>query len=123
MRFVRANLTTCEVPSYQPEAAYKIFQRAMFNKDIATGQVDVSVNPDYSTTGPSTTFQIKNQAPATQPAPLCYIWQPSTCTDEQYAAIENGTALIEDYVLIGGNSTRKLTRPRTAPMKNLVPIT
>ncbi|KAI9793675.1 MAG: hypothetical protein M1816_007570 [Peltula sp. TS41687] len=107
-----------EVPSYQPEAAYKIFQRAMFNKDIATGQVDTSVKSDYSTTGPSTTFQNKNKAPATQPDPLCYIWQPSTCTDEQYASVEDGTALIEDFVFIsGGNDTKKLTRPRTAPMK------
>lgn len=30
-----------EVPAYQPETAYAIFRRALFNRDIATGTVDV----------------------------------------------------------------------------------
>lgn len=91
----------------------------MFNKDIATGQVDISTNSNYSTTGPSTTSQIKNKPPASQPAPLCYIWAPDTCTDEQYAALEDGTAVVEDYILISGNSTRKVERSRNGPMKEL----
>jgi hypothetical protein len=29
------------VPYYQPETAYKIFQRAMFHTDIATGEIAI----------------------------------------------------------------------------------
>ena len=86
------------VPSYQPETAYEIFMRAIFNKDIATGLIDLA--DDYTTFGPSSTFQIKNEVlPA--PNPECYILGPSTCTEEQYALVKNNTALIKNYILIG----------------------
>ncbi|RMZ88721.1 hypothetical protein DV736_g4038, partial [Chaetothyriales sp. CBS 134916] len=38
-----------EVPAYQPETAYEIFTRALFNKDIATGKI--SLTDDYTTRG------------------------------------------------------------------------
>ena len=82
----------------------------MFNKDIATGQTEVAANSDYSTTGPATTFQIKNDVPATQPAPICYVWAPATCTDSQYNSLLDGTAVVHDYIVIGGTNTTNVTR-------------
>lgn len=87
------------VPSYQPETAYEIFMRTMFNRDIATGQK--KMNDDYSTGGPASTFHIKNDVlPA--PEPECYILTPFwTCTDEQYATVKNNTAVVKDYKVVG----------------------
>lgn len=45
-----------EVPAYQPETAYQIFQRAL---DIATGTISTSRKEDYGTVGSSTTFEVK----------------------------------------------------------------
>ena len=86
------------VPSYQPETAYKIFMRAMFNKDIATGRIDLS--DDYSTKGASSTWHIMNDV-LPPPKPECYILEPSGCSEELYAAVENGTAIIKDLFVIG----------------------
>ncbi|MCJ1390327.1 hypothetical protein MMC18_003186 [Xylographa bjoerkii] len=87
------------VPSYQPETAYEIFMRTMFNRDVATGQIHVE--DDYSTVGPRSTFHIKNDVlPA--PKPECYILAPLwTCTDEQYAMVKNNTAVVKDYKVVG----------------------
>jgi len=94
-----------EVPAYQPETAYQIFHRAIFGMDIATGTVSTSNNSSYSTTGSSTTFEVKNQDPGS-PSPQCYILAlQSTCTEDQYAAVVNGTALIHDYIVIDANQS------------------
>ncbi|KAK3639323.1 hypothetical protein LTR56_012491 [Elasticomyces elasticus] len=37
------------VGAFQPETTFHIFNRALFNKDIATG--DSTVNDEYSTSG------------------------------------------------------------------------
>lgn len=89
-----------QVPAYQPEIAYDIFMRAMFNKDIATGEVDTAGNNGYSTEGPASTFQIKSTPPA-DAKKECYVWQLSTCTNVQYNALMNGTAIVRDYFLTG----------------------
>lgn len=87
------------VPAYQPETAYEIFMRVMFNKDVATGTMESS--DDHSTVGPSTTWHIKNEVfPA--PQPVCYILDAgSRCTEDQWALVENGTAVVKDYVVVG----------------------
>lgn len=72
--------------------------RAMFNRDIATGLLPVS--DDLATTGPSSTFHVKNEIPK-RPEPKCYILQPGTCTPEQYASVIDGTAIIKDYFVVG----------------------
>lgn len=85
------------VPSYQPETSYQIFMRAMFNKDIATGTVNLS--DEYTTTGPSSTWHIKNEVlPA--PKPECYILEPGTCPTETYEKVKNNTALIENWIVV-----------------------
>jgi len=86
------------VPSYQPEVAYKIFMRTMFNKDVATGVRDIRDN--YSTEGPPSTWHIKNDV-LTSPDPECYILSPGSCTEEQYARVKNNTAIIKNYRVVG----------------------
>ena len=86
------------VPAYQPETAYKIFMRALFNKDIASGTVQVL--DDYASPGPSGTWHIKNEVfPA--PPPICYILDPGSCPPEQYELVKNNTAIIKDFVVVG----------------------
>ena len=87
------------MPAYQPETAYQIFMRALSSVDIASGKTSTA-NSVYTTTGPSSTWAIKNQVPSS-PAPVCYIWSPSSCTDEQTTALQNGTAIVQDYVVVG----------------------
>ncbi|KAH8590315.1 putative carboxypeptidase S1 [Bisporella sp. PMI_857] len=86
------------VPSYQPEVAYNLFMRSLFNKDLATGLLNI--NNEYKTTGPDNTWHIKNEVPES-PNPVCYILNPETCTDEQYETVKNGTAIIENWIVVG----------------------
>ncbi|KAL2363889.1 hypothetical protein RJZ56_003175 [Blastomyces dermatitidis] len=91
------------VPAYQPETAFEIFRRTMFNMDIATGKVNTAIDRAYSTKGSPTTFQIKHKPP-TKPKPTCYILDYFTCTEEQVAILENGSGLILDYILVDENT-------------------
>lgn len=94
-----------EVPAYQPETAYQIFQRAIFGTDIATGTITTSNNTKYSTTGSKTTFEVKNQDLGS-PSPQCYVLAlGSTCTDEQFDSLMRGDVLVHDYILIDGNQS------------------
>ncbi|KAI1124193.1 carboxypeptidase S1 [Nemania abortiva] len=95
-----------EIPSYQPETAYKMFYRALHNLDIATGTVDTAANPDYATNGTADTWAIKNEDPE-DPVHFCYLFDVgSTCTDEQVESILNGSAVIVSGILQDANSTR-----------------
>ncbi|KKY23199.1 putative carboxypeptidase 1 [Phaeomoniella chlamydospora] len=98
------------VPSYQPEASYQIFKRALFNLDIASGSIDLTktggwsgMTEDveiYSTKGSQDTWWRRNEI---MPAPEheCYVLVPSVCTDEQREALKNGTAIVKDWIVIG----------------------
>ncbi|KAF2649970.1 putative carboxypeptidase S1 [Lophiostoma macrostomum CBS 122681] len=87
--------------AYQPETVSKIFDRVMFNKDVATGGQDVAADADYSSTGPESSFGIKNELPESA-AHECYVWDIlHTCNDEEIAALANGTAVVENYILTG----------------------
>lgn len=100
--FTRVYEAGHEVPAYQPQTAYEIFHRALFNRDLATGKVDTAKNGSYSTKGPTSTWQFKNQVPES-PEPECYILAlEATCTEDQIASVVNGTAVIRDYVLVEG---------------------
>ncbi|KAI0427954.1 carboxypeptidase S1 [Xylaria sp. FL1042] len=94
-----------EIPAYQPETAFKMFQRALFNKDIATGTIDTAANPGYATNGTADTWAIKNEDPE-DPVHFCYLWDvESTCTDEQIESIRDGSAVIVSGILKDDNST------------------
>jgi len=102
-----------EVPAYQPETAYQIFQRAIFGNDIATGTISTSGHGNYSTAGSSTTFQVKNQDLGS-PSPQCYVLAlASTCTDEQYQSVVEGKGLVHNYILIDANQSHLF--PGTGP--------
>jgi hypothetical protein len=87
----------CIVPSYQPEVSLDIFTRAMFNKDIAQGVLDLS--DDLATIGPSSVFHIKNEIPEI-PTLMCYVLNAGTCTEEQWKLVANNSVVIEDYKVI-----------------------
>lgn len=99
------------VPSYQPEASYKIFARSLFNKDIATGAVDLTATggwagvaedePIFKTEGPGDTWWRRNEVMPVPPY-QCYVFSPGTCSKEDKARIANGTAVIKDWIVQDG---------------------
>ncbi|KAE9375155.1 carboxypeptidase S1 [Stipitochalara longipes BDJ] len=91
------------VPAFQPETAYRIFMRTIHDQDVATGSLSLSDgcgNENYTTQGPSSILDVKNELPASLPT-QCYLWQlTTTCTANQIEAVENGTAVVKDYLVI-----------------------
>ncbi|OAP60446.1 hypothetical protein AYL99_05448 [Fonsecaea erecta] len=53
------------VSAYAPEAVYRVFERVMFGKDVATGLRDVG--PEYHTAGPSESWAWRNKLPSDLP--------------------------------------------------------
>ncbi|KAL6241242.1 hypothetical protein RBB50_011921 [Rhinocladiella similis] len=89
-----------EVPAYQPETAYEIFRRALFNLDIATGKEDTAKNESFATTGLADTWSVKD-TPHETSEHVCYTLASSaSCTDEQLQSIIDGSALISKYILV-----------------------
>ncbi|KAK5171199.1 uncharacterized protein LTR77_004343 [Saxophila tyrrhenica] len=86
-----------EVSYYQPETALRIFNRAMFSTDIATGKHSTSGPYNIcSTIGPSSSWHIKNVLPDIPPV-NCNLWAvPTSCTMGQLYALQNGTAVIDE---------------------------
>ena len=85
------------IPSYQPVAAYQVFMRALFNKDIATGLLPVT--DEFSTVGLTDTWHIKNTKPP-MPKSKCYILDPGTCTEDVWKKVVKGEALVKDYFVV-----------------------
>ncbi|KAA8625983.1 Carboxypeptidase C cathepsin A [Pyrenophora tritici-repentis] len=104
LSFTRVYEAGHEVPAYQPETAYKIFTRALFNRDIATGNVSTAVNPAYATDGPSSVANITNE-PIVDEGAQCYVLDPDTCTEEQYESVVNGSALVRNWIVVDANTT------------------
>ncbi|KAJ6444989.1 serine carboxypeptidase [Purpureocillium lavendulum] len=100
--FTRIYQAGHEVPMYQPVAAYDLFMRATFNRDIATGLLPV--HDELSTVGPSDTWHIKN-VPLPRPEPKCYVIAPDTCTDEVWAKVAAGEVEVKDYFVVGDKKT------------------
>ncbi|KAK4541875.1 hypothetical protein LTR36_007239 [Oleoguttula mirabilis] len=86
---------------FQPETVSQIFNRVMFDKDVATGQLSTQEPfSNYSTHGPSSSFHIKNTLPPIEPV-ACYLYYvASSCTVDQYEALVNGTAEIVDFSIV-----------------------
>ena len=51
--------------AYAPEAVYRVFERAMFGKDVATGAQAAGAN--YHSTGPTDSWGWRNKLPADVP--------------------------------------------------------
>ncbi|KAH8659941.1 Alpha/Beta hydrolase protein, partial [Xylariales sp. PMI_506] len=102
-----------EVPYYQPETAYQIFNRVMFDLDVATGTLATNVSSSsddgsdgaiYSTTGSSSaiTLGTKNTPVSFEAQAQCYFWDIlETCTPSEKAIFSNGSAITEDWILVG----------------------
>jgi carboxypeptidase C (cathepsin A) len=104
LSFTRVYEAGHEVPAYQPETAYRIFMRALFNNDIATGNVSTTSYPDYATGGPSNVFNITNER-ITDPGSQCYVLDKDQCTAEQWQSVEDGTALVRNWIVVDANTT------------------
>jgi carboxypeptidase D len=94
------------VPYYQPETAYRIFDRAMAHVDIASGNFPATGG--YTTSGPASSFQYKNTMPE-DPPKVCYTLMTLTsCTVADLQRLANGMAIVKDFVVVGytdGNTT------------------
>lgn len=105
--FTRVFESGHEVPAYQPQTAWEIFHRAMTNKDISSGKIDTASNSSYSTKGPSSTFDVKNHVPE-RAEPVCYVLAMAMyCTDDQARRVQNGSAIIKDYTVVGQQQPSK----------------
>lgn len=82
---------------YQPETVNQVFNRVLFNADVATGKIPTSgAFNNYTTSGPSSSFSIKNKLSSSPPVD-CNLWVvPGTCTMDQLYALGNGTAEINE---------------------------
>lgn len=97
------------VPSYQPEAALRIFERALLNRDIATGAVDLTRTGGWAgaggqaevfrTEGPGDTWWRRNEV-LPVPGRKCYILQFMACSKEEIAALREGRAVVRDFVIV-----------------------
>lgn len=95
-----------EVPAYKPIAAYEIFMRATFNRDIATGLLPVT--DDLTTVGPSDVRSIKNLVPE-KPMERCYILKPNSCTPETWKRLLEGNVTVRDWFVI--DDDRVMSQP------------
>lgn len=105
LSFARVFQAGHETPYYQPETAYQIFNRVIFNKDIATGKDDVA---NYPSCGSSSAWTQSVLRLDEEPA-QCYLWDVvETCTTEEATLLRSGNAVVRDYILVGqsgGNDT------------------
>jgi carboxypeptidase C (cathepsin A) len=106
LSFTRVYQAGHMVPSYQPEAAYEIFMRAITHRDIATGQVDLRSVKDYATAGSQDTWWSKSDV-LPSPPHECYI--PALmdrCSDDEIAMVLNGSALVKDWIFVGKDHSK-----------------
>lgn len=102
-----ASLTQCFIVSYyQPETTYQIFNRVLSNLDVATGLSSIlptSNSSTYFTAGNSSVLKpIGAPIKFESDAPSCYLWDiMETCTAEQTQVFGNGSAITEDFIVVG----------------------
>lgn len=91
------------IPFFQPEVTHDIFMRASRGLDVATGTTPaVSGGKNFVTSGPKSVWNIKTTIRPQSPewcnpnyAPLWYV-----CTANQIRALEDGTAIVKDGIVI-----------------------
>jgi hypothetical protein len=87
------------VGAVQPEIMSSIFDRVMFDQDVAIGNVDIFENASYVLQGPASSFGIKNELPPS-PKKECYMWDVvNTCAKEELKALKDGTAITMDFIV------------------------
>lgn len=86
---------------------YQVFQRALSRRDISTGRVELARNATYATEGPTDIMDVKNEVPDPKLS-ICYLYgAPITCTPEQLEALRDGSAVVEDFVVVSPPVTRE----------------
>lgn len=94
------------VAGNQPETMYHVFERAMSRRDVATGKVNLSEKPDYASSGPQSVRNVTNKVPEPERS-TCYLGlAPISCTVEQLAALADGSAVVEDWIVVKPEGTR-----------------
>lgn len=88
------------VPSYQPVAAYELFNRATFGLDIGLGILPVHDDLENDTGGDSIHRWVQNEPPPI-PEPRCYVLMPSTCPTEVWMKVATGMAIVKDFYVVG----------------------
>ncbi|AEO59963.1 hypothetical protein MYCTH_2308690 [Thermothelomyces thermophilus ATCC 42464] len=96
--FTRVFQAGHEVPSYQPQAGYEIFRRAMAGLDLPTGRV--RAGDDFVTAGLRDAWAVKNAAPD-MVEPRCYVLKPESCEPEVWKTVVDGTAIVKDWFVVG----------------------
>ena len=105
LSFTRVYQAGHMVPSYQPEAAYKIFMRALLGRDIATREIDLQAEAaargrQYATEGPRDTWWMKNDVLPYR-RHECYLWDMGRCEEEEVKAVFEGRAVVRDWIVVG----------------------
>ncbi|EME82559.1 uncharacterized protein MYCFIDRAFT_78999 [Pseudocercospora fijiensis CIRAD86] len=82
---------------WQPKTVFEIFTRSMLGFDVATGKMSTLGEKNYSSSGPESSFGIKNPLPVSAKIGDCNLYNvEGTCTIEQFLALRDGTAEVEE---------------------------
>lgn len=98
MSFSRVFQAGHDAAYYQPETVFEIFTRAVMGKDVATGRK--IVDDGYSSKGPSSSWHIREVLPPSPKFECNLYGVATTCTIEQYEALMNGTAVLEEFRVV-----------------------
>jgi hypothetical protein len=104
LSYIRTYQTGHAIPAYQPETAYKVFTRALFNFDIATGTKPTGAGTNYTSPGrevPDVQLEAKQGGLS-----YCYTYDAGSCYEWQVDMIQNGTAEICNWLFVDKNTTQ-----------------
>jgi hypothetical protein len=104
LSYIRTYQAGHAIPAYQPETAYKIFTRALFNLDIATGTQPTGAGTNY--TSPGRTVPDVQLKVGQSGLSYCYTYDAGSCYDWQVDMIQNGTAEICNWLFVDKNTTQ-----------------
>ncbi|KEQ73118.1 alpha/beta-hydrolase, partial [Aureobasidium namibiae CBS 147.97] len=90
---------------FQPQTVLQIFERSsIWDRDVASGTRRVGAQGRYTTKGSTSAWSHFEVLPEV-PEPICNIWEAAiACTDEQFEALVDGSAVIEHGIVISPNA-------------------
>jgi hypothetical protein len=104
LSYIRTYQAGHAIPAYQPETAYKIFTRALFNLDIATGTQPTGEGTNY--TSPGRDVPDVQLMAGQSGLSYCYTYDAGSCYEWQVDMIQNGTAEICNWLFVDKNTTQ-----------------
>jgi carboxypeptidase D len=72
----------------------------MLDRDVATGHVSIGEYPLYNSTGPGSSFDIKDDLPSSLKHEYYVRDAINTCTEEERLTLSHGTAVVKDCILV-----------------------